>query len=106
MRPASVALPGRLLERLTYRTADRVIVTNESYRHVALTVEAGTRVCGRRPRRVQVALRARLGRQGADGGRQPTMSRPTCHTHAPPGPGVPCGYGRPDRFEGSDHQGL
>jgi glycosyltransferase involved in cell wall biosynthesis len=27
----------RLLERLTYRTADRVIVTNESYRHVALT---------------------------------------------------------------------
>jgi glycosyltransferase involved in cell wall biosynthesis len=27
----------RLLERLTYRTADRVIVTNESYREVALT---------------------------------------------------------------------
>jgi glycosyltransferase involved in cell wall biosynthesis len=37
MRPASVAPPGRLLGRLTYRTADRVIVTNESYRHVALT---------------------------------------------------------------------
>jgi glycosyltransferase involved in cell wall biosynthesis len=27
----------RLLERLTYRTADRVIVTNDSYRNVALT---------------------------------------------------------------------
>jgi glycosyltransferase involved in cell wall biosynthesis len=37
-RPSRVISWGlRVLERLTYRTADRVIVTNESYRDVALT---------------------------------------------------------------------
>jgi glycosyltransferase involved in cell wall biosynthesis len=37
-RPSRALLWGlRLLERLTYRTADRVIATNDSYREVALT---------------------------------------------------------------------
>jgi glycosyltransferase involved in cell wall biosynthesis len=37
-QPSRALLWGlRLLERLSYRTADRVIVTNESYREVALT---------------------------------------------------------------------
>lgn len=37
-RPSGVLLWGlRLLERLTYLTADRVIATNDSYREVALT---------------------------------------------------------------------
>jgi glycosyltransferase involved in cell wall biosynthesis len=37
-RPSRMLLWGlRLLERLTYRTADKVIATNDSYREVALT---------------------------------------------------------------------